>query len=236
MKYFRDISGQRFGHLVAVRVCGKYKHGDNMWLLACDCGKETSAPLRHILSGDKKSCGCSTARDRGKSGLQRRRHGHSSDVRGGRRQSRTYRIWADMRKRCNDERAVSYPHYGGRGIRVCERWEKFENFLADMGEVQPGMSIEREDPNGNYCPENCSWIPRRHQNRNKRNSRFTEVDIGQIRYLYSTGQFRQVDIARAFNTHQADISAIVRGDVWADVDVTLQDPGVVGGFLQSGVA
>lgn len=80
----------------------------------------------------------------------------------------TYYSWCDLRKRCNSPKNKNYPNYGGRGIKVCPEWDRYEQFLSDMGEMPPGYSIERIDVNGNYCKENCKWIPLKDQYKNKR--------------------------------------------------------------------
>lgn len=82
--------------------------------------------------------------------------------------SRTYRIWASMKQRCNDP---DEPRYGGRGITVCDRWQKFENFYADMGEAPEGMSIDREDNDLGYNPDNCRWATPVEQQNNMRSNR-----------------------------------------------------------------
>jgi hypothetical protein len=79
-----------------------------------------------------------------------------------------YRSWHGLRGRCNNPTHQDYENYGGRGIRVCERWDRFENFLADMGSRPPGYSIERIDVNGHYEPANCKWIPLSEQSKNRR--------------------------------------------------------------------
>jgi hypothetical protein len=114
-----------------------------------------------------------------------------------------YESWRGMRQRCGNPNNRSYKFYGGRGITYCERWEKFENFLADMGSRPKGTSIDRIDSNGNYEPSNCRWQPIREQHSNKRNnvfitfkdqrltltqwSKLTGIHKGTIRLRYSKG-------------------------------------------------
>lgn len=104
-----------------------------------------------------KSCGVA---------FNQRSHGHSGHT----SSSRTYNTWAQMRARCSNPNLPNFPRYGGRGITVCERWNSFQNFLADMGERPDGMTLDRKDNDGPYCKENCEWKTVKHQQRNRRNN------------------------------------------------------------------
>jgi hypothetical protein len=118
-------------------------------------------------------------------GAAHKRHGLS--------ETREYARWASMRERCNNPKAHNYHLYGGRGIRVCERWNTFENFLADMG-LRPTdkHSIERIDNSGNYEPANCKWATQLEQNQNRRNAYTPEQDQ-KIREAVAMGlNFRQM--------------------------------------------
>lgn len=94
------------------------------------------------------------------------KHGHGRE--GGK--SQVYIAWINMRQRCYNKNKKDYSYYGGRGIRVEDSWHVFKNFLADMGEPLPGQTLDRIDPNGNYCADNCRWATRKEQTRNRRDT------------------------------------------------------------------
>jgi hypothetical protein len=99
------------------------------------------------------------------------KHGHSATTVRGRRASSTYNSWRAMAVRCSDPSCRNYGRYGARGITVCERWRKFENFLADMGERPKGTTLDRVNSNGNYDPGNCRWATPKSQARNRQSNR-----------------------------------------------------------------
>lgn len=144
------------------RINRSTRKGENRWFARyrCRCGGEFETATANVASGKTKSCGCI---GRSAIGDRSRTHGKSG--------SRTYEIWCGMHKRCNDPTCGHYQRYGGRGIRVCDRWQEFAAFLADMGEAPAGMSLDRIDNDTGYEPGNCRWATLREQARNMRTSR-----------------------------------------------------------------
>lgn len=152
-----DYAGQRFSRLLALEPMRKAGDSDVFWRCRCDCGN-TSFVRTHLLK-KVKSCGCYRAE---RVSEVKKTHGLSG--------SATYRAWHTMRQRCRLTSNRNYPNYGGRGITYDPRWDDFENFLADMGEVPPNLELDRENNDGDYCKSNCRWATRLEQENNKRNN------------------------------------------------------------------
>ena len=152
------LVGRRF-HMILVVATAPVINQKRMVVARCDCGKEFLVRANSLLSGNTKSCGC-----------YRPAYSHGHARKG--LQSRTYRIWCDMRSRCAGK--ISPHNYAARGIACCDRWLSFENFLADMGEAPDGYSLERNNNDGNYEPNNCRWATAFEQARNRRNNVFLE--------------------------------------------------------------
>lgn len=157
----KTFTGTEFGRLT---VLEKAAVGVNRWVCRCSCGNEVTLCANKLLSGNNKSCGCLK---RSVLGDASRLHGKANSRITG-YASRTYGIWQAMRGRCLNPNNVRWAAYGGRGIKICKRWNKFENFLADMGEAPLGLTLDRINVDGDYKPSNCRWATWLEQARNKR--------------------------------------------------------------------
>ena len=163
MGRFVDITGENFGRLTASHVAGRNKHNQLLWHCTCECGNETVVLGFLLRQGQTQSCGC----------LQRETIAQVNLSHGMARKP-IYRIWWSMMQRCYDKNGHAYDRYGGRGVSVCERWQDFTNFYADMGDRPEGMSLERIDNDGDYSPENVIWADAKTQARNRRSTVYLE--------------------------------------------------------------
>lgn len=160
-----DITGQRFGRLIAVEFAGIAKGRSSLWRCRCACGSESVVRLTALRNGHTTSCGC-----------LRVERVSAATAKHGRSKTPTYQIWADMRRRCHNHNSQDFHRYGGRGISICERWNDYAMFLLDMGEQPEGLTLGRINNDGPYSPENCRWETRTQQQRNTVRNRVYELN------------------------------------------------------------
>lgn len=165
-----DLTGKEFGRLTVIaRVENSLKFPKKpVWKCICQCGEEVRVLGENLRSGHTKSCGC----------LHDEGNPKGNPIHG-KRHDPVYASWQGMKARCLNQNTYNYKDYGGRGIKVCERWLDFNNFFEDMGDPPPGMTLDRIDVNGDYCPENCRWATLKQQSRNQRRNHFVEYE-GQV--------------------------------------------------------
>jgi len=150
-----NLTGRRFGRLVVFATSKKRKAGNVYWRCRCDCGIVKAIAYNPLKCGWARSCGC-----------LRREYISRKNFRHGLSKTNIYKIWLGMRDRCVNPNSNRFDRYGGRGIKVCRRWNNFKNFLKDMGSRPSGYSIERINNDKSYSPSNCRWATTSEQMRN----------------------------------------------------------------------
>jgi hypothetical protein len=169
-----DMVGKRFGRLVVLSFSHRNEGKQAFWLCQCDCGNQIITQGYSITSGATKSCGCLCS--------EINKTVHTTH---GKYYTRIHKIYSYMMTRCYNKKSDAYNNYGGRGIMICDEWKNdfisFYNWAYQSG-YQDNLTIERIDVNGNYCPENCTWIPLVEQGKNKTTMNLIEYE-GEVHYV-----------------------------------------------------
>lgn len=219
-----DISGVRYGRLVAKAYVGRGSKNQFYWRCKCDCGEEVICASNNLFGKNTNSCGCLKI-DRFK--MSKIAHGHASPY----NRSPEYMAWSNMKNRCYQTSSINYDNYGGRGINICKRWLDGENgktafqcFLLDMG-IRPSnkYSLDRIDSNGNYELGNCRWATRDIQGENRRTTIYIIVN-GENMMLTTAMKKYRVSIGTYYRAEKNGLSRIESFAIAARLPVCVSMP------------
>lgn len=171
-------------------------------MCSCECGTTRRIHKSNLTTGRTKSCGCNKSVFQSESSKTHGKYG-----------TRAYKIWGGMKSRCTNPNVKHYTSYGGRGIKVCERWMSFEAFHDDMGDPPPGMSIERLDVNGDYEPGNCVWASASDQGRNTRRTKLDAETVVGLR----SGELSRNEVIERTGCARSTVNMAIRGGNWRDL-------------------
>lgn len=153
MPKFIDRTGQQFDRLRVLTRFGRDSSAKTLWLCVCECGTFVRVNACALVTGNTRSCGCLWA---------------DTSIKHGGWNKSSYNTWRAMMRRCYVPTDKDYPRWGGRGVKVAEAWHDYASFVRDMGEPEGDQTLDRQDPDGDYCKENCRWATKTVQARNIR--------------------------------------------------------------------
>jgi len=199
-----EIKGQAFGRLIALRPSRVAKNRKVVWECRCACGATSYVTATDLRMGNTKSCGClrvdvTTARLTS--------HGQAAG-----KQTRTYRAWAEMRKRCLSKTSTLYYAYGAKGVTICKEWSSFEKFYFDMGACPPAYELDRINNKKGYSKSNCRWATDVTQGRNRACVKLTIEKARAIRADTSRPRF----IAKEYGITVSTVWSVKVGKTWKE--------------------
>lgn len=221
MKKKKQLIGLTFGKLKVVKELEK-KGKHLYWECQCECGNIIRKATTALIHNTKYEahCGCMYKENLSKA-MKGKPQGHGQTING--IWTADYRIYRAMISRCKNPNVKAYKDYGGRGITICDRWLNGENgesgficFTKDMGKRPDGLSIDRIDFNGNYCPENCRWANSKTQGQNTRSTKLTMEQAREIRFKFSLGNISKSQLARDYKISNTNVHDILNNRIWKE--------------------
>lgn len=199
-----DITGMVFGRLLVMHPSGSYR-GGVIWTCWCECGKLHEVTCGNLVHRTTKSCGCF---------YEENKHILRKFKKHGMHKSKVYAVWEAMIRRSTCKPgSLEWKNYGSRGITVCDRWRKFENFYEDMGDRPEGKSIDRIDNNGNYEPSNCRWVSTQE---NCQNTSATKLNRESVLAIRASNKSRR-ELAKEFDVNYETIRGVLLRLTWNNI-------------------
>ena len=187
MGKFEDLTGQKFGRLTVIKRAGT-QNGHSTWLCRCECGNFCTVKGIHLKNGHTRSCGCL--------------HNEGNHKTHGMKNTPIYGTWHTMMARCYNPKHKFFDRYGGRGIKVCERWHDINNFFEDVSQMEnygrAGYTLDRENNDKDYCPENCRWADKKTQSRNR---------CDNVKVIYEGEEMTLVEAAERSGIHPRTLNS-----------------------------
>lgn len=211
-----SMKGEKFGRLLVTDMVPGGR--GQMAVCRCDCGNEVTALAYNVRRGNTSSCGCAARELHIKQGAVLGSRQGKLNATHGRSGTSTYASWHDAKVRCYSPKSQSFRNYGAKGIGMCDRWRNsFANFLSDMGERPPGMTLERKDGTKDYEPGNCEWASREVQAQNRPGSvKLSPDSVRALRARHAAGE-SQVSLAREYGVQPQTISRVIRRTAWRNI-------------------